>query len=45
LFPSTPGDGEDGSHRRFLIRDRNAKFTAAGIEVIKTPDQAPRANA
>jgi hypothetical protein len=38
---------------RFLLRDRDTKFTAAfdtvltaaGIDVLRTPPQAPRANA
>jgi transposase InsO family protein len=47
------GLGDDVSRFRFVIRDRDSKFTAAfdtifaveGIDVLRTPVQAPQANA
>src|SRR5213076_600954 len=43
-------DLDEQAHRfRFLIRDRDSRFTAvfdaAGIEAVKTPPRAPKANA
>ena len=45
--------GEAAGRFRFLVHDRDGKFsrafddvfTAAGVEILKTPERCPRANA
>jgi hypothetical protein len=47
------GLAEDGYQAKFLIRDRDTKFTAAfdavfeadAVRIVRTPVQAPNANA
>ncbi|HKF17354.1 MAG TPA: IS3 family transposase, partial [Candidatus Dormibacteraeota bacterium] len=53
-LPPAPGRAQDGElgAKKFLLRDRDTKFTAAfdevfrseGIEVVRLPYRAPRAN-
>jgi putative transposase len=37
--------GERAPQFRFLIRDRDSKFTGADLRIIRSPVRAPRANA
>jgi putative transposase len=37
--------GERAAQFRFLIRDRDAKYTDVFAEVLRSPQRAPRANA
>nr|WSX75682.1 integrase core domain-containing protein [Streptomyces sp. NBC_00899] len=38
-------DAMDTPNRKFLIRHRGSQFTDAGLRVLKSPPQAPKANA